>query len=109
MNGHRRIAITGIGMVTPVGLDAPTTWASLVAGKSGVDTIRGFDASGFSARIGAEVKNFDAAEKIQDKNCSSLLPGPRICTVAAEEALTDAGLRPQAPQRSAGAAALGPA
>ena len=58
MNEPRRIAITGIGMVTPLGLNAPATWKRLVAGISGVDTIRGFDARSFPARIGAEVKNF---------------------------------------------------
>ena len=60
MNPRRRVAITGIGMVTPVGNDAPTTWANLQAGRSGCATIRHFDASGFPARIGAEVKDFDA-------------------------------------------------
>jgi len=95
MTTRRRIAITGIGMVTPVGNDVPTTWANLQAGRSGLATIRHFDASGFPVRIGAEVKNFDAAAVI---NNSKLLKhstrSHRFALAAAEEALTDAGIRP---------------
>src|SRR5690242_19952623 len=95
MKPHRRIAITGIGMVTPVGLDAPTTWKNLVAGNSGVDTIRGFDASGFPAQIGAEVKNFHHADVIQDRKLLKFASRTHgFALVAAEEALRDAGLRP---------------
>ena len=50
MKSKRRIAITGLGMVTPVGNDTSSTWANLRAGKSGVEEIRYFDASSFSAR-----------------------------------------------------------
>jgi len=56
-----RVAVTGIGLVTPLGLDAPSTWRALLAGASGVGPISGFDASGFPVRIAAEVKGFDAA------------------------------------------------
>ena len=95
MNSRRRIAITGIGMVTPVGLDARTTWTNLVAGKSGVDTIRGFDASGFPARIGAEVKDFRSTDVIQDRKLLKFASRTHgFALVAAEEALNDAGLRP---------------
>lgn len=93
----RRIAITGVGMVTPLGLDAPTTWTNLVAGRSGVDSIRGFDARGFPARIGAEVKGFDAAQVIHDRKLLKFASrAHRFALVAAEEALRDAGLRPSA-------------
>jgi 3-oxoacyl-[acyl-carrier-protein] synthase II len=95
MTPRRRIAITGIGMVTPVGNDAPTTWTNLQAGRSGLATIQHFDASGFPVRIGAEVKNFDAAVVI---NNSKLLKhstrSHRFALAAAEEALADAGIRP---------------
>ena len=64
MTPRRKIAITGIGAVTPVGNDARTTWANLQAGRSGLATIRNFDASGFPVRIAAEVKNFDAAAAV---------------------------------------------
>src|SRR5204863_9579256 len=55
----RRVAITGLGAVTPVGNDLQSTWDALVAGRSGVDVIRSFDASDFPVNIAAEVKDFD--------------------------------------------------
>jgi 3-oxoacyl-(acyl-carrier-protein) synthase len=61
MSARRRVAITGLGLVTPVGNDVATTWAALLAGRSGVAPISVFDASGFSTRIAAEVKGFDDA------------------------------------------------
>jgi 3-oxoacyl-(acyl-carrier-protein) synthase len=96
MKPRRRIAITGIGMVTPVGNDAPTTWANLRSGKSGAAPITHFDASGFSARIGAEVKNFDPGKVITDRKLLKFAsPSHRFALAAAEEALRDAGIRPE--------------
>ena len=95
MTPRRRIAITGIGMVTPVGNDARTSWANLQAGRSGLDTIRHFDASGFPVRIGAAVKNFDAAAVIGNSKLLKLATrANRFALAAAEEALADAGIRP---------------
>jgi 3-oxoacyl-(acyl-carrier-protein) synthase len=95
MRERRRIAITGIGMVTPVGLNAPTTWTNLVAGKSGVDTIREFDAGGFPVRIGAEVRDFHAANTIRGHKFLKFASRTHaFALAAAEEALKDAGLRP---------------
>ncbi len=97
MKQKRRIAITGIGMVTPVGNDAPTTWAALRAGKSGLGKIQHFDASGFPVRIGAEVKNFQLPAAIANsKHAKFASRSHRFALAAAEEALTDAGIRPQA-------------
>jgi len=97
MNHRKKIAITGIGMVTPVGNDARTTWASLQAGRSGIETIRYFDASGFPVRIGAEVKGFDAAAVIGNpKLLKNATRSHRFALAAAAEALTDAGIRPTA-------------
>ncbi len=97
MIGRRRIAITGVGMVTPVGLDAPTTWANLQAGRSGVGPIQGFDASGFATRIGAEVKGFDPEAVIRDRRLLKLAArSHQFALAAAEEALRDAGIRPEA-------------
>ncbi|HUJ67761.1 MAG TPA: beta-ketoacyl synthase N-terminal-like domain-containing protein, partial [Acidimicrobiales bacterium] len=56
----RRVVVTGIGIVSPLGLSAPATWAGLVAGRSGVGKISLFDPSEFPVRIGAEVPGFDA-------------------------------------------------
>ena len=95
MNHRKRIAITGIGMVTPVGNDARTTWANLQAGHSGLGTIQHFDASGFPVRIGAEVKGFDAAAIIGNpKLIKHATRSHRFALAAAEEALVDAGIRP---------------
>ena len=66
----RRVAITGVGAVTPVGNDAGSTWDSLVSGRSGVDVIRSFDASGFPVNIAAEVKDFDPADAMSPR-CSA--------------------------------------
>jgi 3-oxoacyl-(acyl-carrier-protein) synthase len=97
MNGSRRVAITGIGMVTPIGLDATTTWKNLVAGRSGVDLIRGFDPCGFPARIGAEVRDFDVSRVIHDRRLLKFASRTHgFALAAAEAALTDAGLRPTA-------------
>ena len=96
MKPKRRIAITGLGMVTPVGNDMSSTWASLRAGKSGAGVIRYFDASGFPVRIGAEVKNFELpAALAHSKHLKFASRSHRFALAAAEEALTDAGIRPQ--------------
>lgn len=96
MTRRRRVAITGLGLVTPVGNDAPTTWANLLAGRSGVAPIVGFDASGFPARIGAEVKNFDAASVVTDRKLLKFASrSHRFALAAGEEALRDAGIRPE--------------
>jgi 3-oxoacyl-[acyl-carrier-protein] synthase II len=95
MNPRRRIAITGIGMVTPVGNDTATTWANLCAGRSGVAKITQFDAGGLSTQIGAEVKNFNAADFIRDRKLLKYTSRPhQFALAAAEEAFRDAGIRP---------------
>src|ERR671937_2533140 len=55
----RRVAVTGLGAVTPLGNDAPSTWRAAVAGESGIDWIRAFDAAEYPVRVAAEVKDFD--------------------------------------------------
>lgn len=97
MNPRRRVAITGIGMVTPVGSNAPTTWASLLAGRSGIGPIRQFDASGFPVRIGAEVKDLPAEATLCDPKLLKFASrSHRFALAAAGEALADAGIRPSA-------------
>jgi 3-oxoacyl-(acyl-carrier-protein) synthase len=92
---RRRVAITGIGMVTPAGNDVATTWEALLAGRSAAALIRGFDASGFSTRIAAEVKDFDAERVIGDRKLlKSANRAHRFALAAAEQAFRDAGIRP---------------
>jgi len=95
MSHGRRVAITGIGLITPVGNSTAATWGALLAGRSGVAPITAFDASGFAVRIGAEIKAFDPADWIEDRK---LLKGANrahaFALAAAEEAVRDAGIRP---------------
>ena len=95
MNPRRRVAITGIGMVTPVGGNAPATWASLLAGHTGIGPIRQFDASGFPVRIGAEVKDLPSETSLCDPRLLKFASrSHRFALAAAGEALADAGIRP---------------
>ena len=97
MKPRRRIAITGLGMVTPVGNNTRATWEHLRAGRSGLGLIQHFDASGFPVRIGAAVKDFNAAAAIGNpKLLKFAARSHRFALAAAEEALTDAGIRPEA-------------
>ena len=91
----RRVAITGLGLVTPLGHDAASTWGALLAGHSGVASITGFDASGFPVRIAAEVKDFDAARVIEDRKLLKFTNRfHRFALAAADQAIRDAGVRP---------------
>ena len=95
MTPRRRVAVTGIGMVTPVGPDAPTTWAGLLAGRSGLGPIQGFDARGFPVRIGAEVKEGPVEALFRDRKLLKFASrAHRFALAAAGEALRDAGIEP---------------
>ena len=108
MARRRRVAITGIGLVTPVGNDVATTWSALLAGRSGGAPITLFDASGFSTRIAAEVKGFDADVLIVDRKLLKFSTRPhRFALVAAEQAFRDAGIRPSAPDGARWGCAVG--
>jgi len=95
MNGKARIAITGIGLVTPVGNDRESTWQALQAGRPGPGPITTFDASGFTTRIGSEVKGFDFENVAPRKLLKHASRTHRFALSAAEEALTEAGIRPE--------------
>src|SRR5919202_1129852 len=88
----RRVVVTGLGAVTPVGNSVPETWANLLAGCSGIDTISLFDASGFGVRIGGEVKNFKPEEHIGSKDLRHMDRSAKFALVAAKEAVADADL-----------------
>ena len=94
MSAKRRVAITGIGLVTPVGNDVATTWQALLTGASGGREITLFDASGFPVHIAAEVKNFDDAIVGDRKQAKLTMRPHRFAVAAAEQALSDAGIRP---------------
>lgn len=96
-NSMKKIVITGIGMVTPLGHDTASTWQALMNRVNGVDRIRSFDASAFPTQIAAEVKNFDSALKIADKKLlRQMAHFAPYALVASDEALADAGIKPTA-------------
>ncbi len=89
----QRVVVTGLGMVTPLGLDVATSWARLVRGESAVGPITAFDASGFPSRIAAEIKEFDPAQHgIDPKEARRMDRFVQLAVVAAREAVRDAGL-----------------
>jgi len=97
MTKPRTVAVTGVGMVTPLGNDVESTWSAILSGESGVREITGFDASGFPTRIAAEVKDLRAEETIEDrKSLKYVTPFSLFALAAAEEAVRDAGVRPTA-------------
>ncbi|HVM69152.1 MAG TPA: beta-ketoacyl synthase N-terminal-like domain-containing protein, partial [Gaiellaceae bacterium] len=63
-NGRRRVVVTGLGMVTPLGNDVETTWSNLIAGESGAAPIEQFDASEFPVHFACELKGFDPTQWI---------------------------------------------
>ena len=92
---RRRVAITGVGLVTPLGNDGAATWDAVLACRSGVGAITTFDASGFPVRIAAEVKAFDPNRVIDDRKLLKFANRYHgFALAAAEEALRDAGIRP---------------
>ena len=88
----RRVVITGLGVISPVGNDVNTTWSNLVAGKSGVGPISHFDASQFETRFAAEVKGFDPAALLGRKEARRMDRFTQLAVVAAQQALEDSGL-----------------
>ena len=95
----RRVVVTGLGAVSPIGNDAPSTWRAALAGESGIDFIRSFDASGFPVRIAAEVKDFDPSGVASPKEVRKLDRNVLLSLAAAKEAVEDAGLNGFDPAR----------
>jgi beta-ketoacyl-acyl-carrier-protein synthase II len=96
----RRVAVTGLGAVTPLGLDARSTWDAAVAGQSGVDFIRAFDASEYPVRIASEVKGFEAEGVVGPKEARRLERNVVLAVAAAREAWADAGVEGIDPARA---------
>jgi len=84
--------VTGLGALTPVGLDAPSTWKALLAGQSGIAPITRFDASGLATRIAGEVTGFDPVEALGAKRAHRTARFSQLAIAAAREAVADAGL-----------------
>ena len=88
----RRVVVTGMGAITPVGNDVATTWRSLLEGKSGTAPITKFDASKFSVRFAAEVKGFNALDYMDRKEAKRADPYTQYAVAGARQAMTDASL-----------------
>ncbi len=91
-NGRRRVVVTGMGALTPVGNDLQTTWQALIAGQSGVTEATLFDSSPFPVHIAAEVKGFDPTQFINPKDARRMARCSQFAIVAAREAVADANL-----------------
>jgi 3-oxoacyl-[acyl-carrier-protein] synthase II len=91
---NEAVAITGIGLVTPLGLTLEENWRALMEGRSGIDTIQRFDASSLPARFGGEVKNFDSNQYMDAKEVRHYDRYTHFAVAAADMALADAGLQP---------------
>jgi 3-oxoacyl-[acyl-carrier-protein] synthase II len=92
LNGRRRVVITGLGAVTPLGLDVESTWSSLLAGESGAAEITAFDHSDYPVHFACEVKDFDPTEWIERKQARRMDRFTHLILAAARQAVADSGL-----------------
>ena len=89
----KRVVVTGVGAVTPVGNEVPSMWEGLLAGRSGVAKIGCFDASAFESQIAAEVKRFDPAQYLTPKEIKRTERFTQFAIAASKQAVADAGLK----------------
>jgi beta-ketoacyl-acyl-carrier-protein synthase II len=89
---HERIVITGMGAITPLGLNVTETWQAMVRGRSGVDYITHFDASSFPTTFAAEVKGFDPTDYMPAKEARRIARATQFSVAVATQAMADAGL-----------------
>jgi 3-oxoacyl-[acyl-carrier-protein] synthase II len=93
LNLKRRVVVTGLGLVTPVGNSVETTWAALLAGKSGAEYIKKFDAEKFPVRFACEVKDFDPLNYIEKKEARKMGAFIHYAVAASQQAVNDSGLQ----------------
>lgn len=89
----RKVVVTGIGIISPLGNTKEQFWSNLVAGRSGIDTIQAFDASEFSTKIAAEVRDFDPLAYMDRKEVRHMDRFTQFAIAAAQQAVDDAGLK----------------
>ncbi len=108
LNGRRRVVITGLGALTPLGNDVETSWENLIAGRSGAGPITQFDSSAFYVHFACEVKGFDATDFIERKKTRRMDRFAHLIVAAARMAEQDAGLEiSKEPDRIGAAIATG--
>lgn len=88
----KRVVVTGIGAVTPVGNNIEDSWAALCAGKSGISQIKNFDTTNFDVKIAGEVKDFDVTKWVDRKDARKMAQFTRFAAAASTMAVEDAGL-----------------
>ncbi|HLE64460.1 MAG TPA: beta-ketoacyl synthase N-terminal-like domain-containing protein, partial [Pyrinomonadaceae bacterium] len=89
---RRRVVITGLGLVTPVGNSVEETWSALMAGRSGAANIQRFDTEKFSVKFACEVKNFDPLKFVEKKEARKMGAFIHYAIAAAQEAVDNSGL-----------------
>src|SRR5690606_18913843 len=88
----RRVAVTGLGILSPLGNDLRSSWDGIVHGRSGIGPITHFDASGFPTRIAGEVKDFDATQWVVPKDVKKMDPFVLYGVAASMMAIADSGI-----------------
>jgi len=89
---NKRVVVTGLGCISPLGNDVPTSWRNLVDKQSGVDFITHYDTSDYVCKIAAEVKGFDGRELFGVREARRMDPGTQFALAAAQQAVQDAAL-----------------
>src|SRR5215472_40823 len=89
----RRVVVTGIGLVSSLGIGTEANWAALTAGQSGIGTITKFDATQFATRIAGEVRGFDPLNFVEKKDVKKMDVFIQYAIAASQFAVDDAGLR----------------
>src|SRR5438046_6077397 len=89
----RRVVVTGLGLITPVGNSVETTWTALVQGRSGADYIKKFDTEKFSVRFACEIKDFDPLNYVEKKEARKMGAFIHYAIAASQEAVDDSGLK----------------
>src|ERR1700741_579677 len=92
MVSNRRVAVTGIGLVSSLGIGTEANWSALVAGQSGIGPISRFDASAFSTQIAGEVKGFDPLAFVEKKDVKKMDVFIQYALAASQFAMDDSGL-----------------
>src|SRR6476469_7159937 len=92
LSSPRRVAVTGVGLVSPLGIGNDENWRAIVAGKSGIGPITRFDASAFACRIAGEVKGFDPSLYVEKKEIKKMDTFIHFAMAAAQFAMADSGL-----------------
>ncbi len=88
----QRVAITGLGVITPIGSGKLEFWDALIAGTSGIAPVTSFDTSGFPVHLGAEVRDFDPERYLRKRSPAEMGRGSQLAVAAAHIAVLDSGV-----------------